>query len=303
MSDFQQQVELFLLMLDREKQASTHTLSAYRSDLSQFAVFMGRKLSPLFTRKDVDRYLVLLTKKGLAASSRVRKTVSVRRFARYLVQTGVREDNPFDEIRTVRLPRHLPEYLSEEDVERLLLAPDPSVPIGSRDSAMLELMYASGLRVTELIQTRFQDVRREESFLVVMGKGRKERIVPVGEVAMQAIERYLTEGRGQLERGRQNEYLFLNRLGKPLSRQGVWKIIKGYCVRIGLSGNISPHTLRHSFATHLVEHGADLRSVQMMLGHSDISTTEIYTAVTREKMRADYDRFHPLSAGSHKGKD
>ncbi|HXT19597.1 MAG TPA: tyrosine recombinase, partial [Thermoanaerobaculia bacterium] len=209
----------------------------------------------------------------------------------YLVASGDRSDNPAEHLLPPRQLQQLPKVLSEEQVAALLAAPDPAQPLGLRDKAMLELLYASGLRVSELVGLTLAQLRLDEGFLVAFGKGSKERIVPVGEQAEGWLRRYLVDVRGGLLRGRHAE-VFLNHRGAPLTRQGFWKILEAYGRRAGIRA-LSPHMLRHSFATHLLEHGADLRAVQMMLGHADISTTQIYTHIHQQRLRSLYDRFHP----------
>jgi integrase/recombinase XerD len=215
----------------------------------------------------------------------------MRGFYQHLVSEGERTENPAETLLAPRLPRQLPRCLSEDEVEALLAAPGVQTDLGLRDKAMLELLYATGLRVSELVGLELGQLRLEEGFLLAWGKGRKERVVPVGESAEHWLGRYLREARPGLARGR-HRTVFVNRSGGTLSRQGFWKILRGYAREVGIR-EVSPHTLRHSFATHLLEHGADLRAVQMLLGHADISTTQIYTHIHQARLRRLYDEFHP----------
>ena len=291
------QIPVFLRLLEHEQGASPHTLAAYRTDLSQFAAFLGQDADVFFSRERITQYLRHLADAELAASSRARKVVAVRRFARHLMHLGIRQDDPFADVQSIRLHRPLPKYFSPVDVERVLTAPDASTAAGMRDRAMLEMLYSAGLRVSELVMLRAAQIRFDDGFVLVFGKGRKERAVPVGEPAMAALRTYLTQGRPAMVAAGSQDYVFINSRGRRISRQGVWKILKAYGLHSGLDRSLSPHKLRHSFATHLVENGADLRSVQMMLGHADIATTEIYTAVTRERLRQAYSDYHPLASG------
>ncbi|MEZ5331621.1 MAG: site-specific tyrosine recombinase [Thermoanaerobaculia bacterium] len=228
------------------------------------------------------------------AASTVRRTLaSLRGFFAWLVETGRREDDPAVNLSAPKLWKKLPKVLSEEQVERLLAAPDVSQPLGVRDKAMIELLYATGLRVSELVELELTQLRLDGGFLIAYGKGSKERVVPVGEQAEAWTERYLREVRPRLLRARHDRVL-VNARGGPLTRQGLWKVLKAHGVTAGLA-DLSPHVLRHSFATHLLEHGADLRIVQTMLGHADISTTQIYTHIHAQRLRALYDRHHPRS--------
>jgi integrase/recombinase XerD len=214
-------------------------------------------------------------------------------FFRFLVFEGERESNPARHLITPRFPKRLPRVLSREEVERLLNQPDPGNPLGQRDRAMLEVLYATGLRVSELVGLKIGDVNFDAGFLKTQGKGNKQRLVPLGDAALSALRTYLAEGRVKGTRGLQSARLFLNPSGKPLTRQGFWKMIKKYGKKAGIAKNITPHHLRHSFASHLLEAGADLRALQVMLGHADISTTQIYTHVTRKRLKDLHARYHP----------
>jgi integrase/recombinase XerD len=229
----------------------------------------------------------------LSKRSQARNVSAIKTFFRFLVSEGKMKENPARLVETPRIQQKLPDILSVDEVERLLLQPDVATPLGQRDRAMLELLYATGLRVSELVHLRLLDVNLEAGFVKTLGKGSKERMVPFGEKARQAIKTYLSDGRSALLKEGHPPYLFLNFRGKPLTRQGFWKIIKNHGIMAGIKKNIKPHGLRHSFASHLLEAGADLRSVQLMLGHADITTTQIYTHVTRERLKELHGTCHP----------
>ncbi|MFQ5658180.1 MAG: site-specific tyrosine recombinase, partial [Candidatus Methylomirabilales bacterium] len=238
---------------------------------------------------------VRLRGSGLTPRSVARATSALRTFHRYIAGQGYVQNDPTSLLRAPRLPRSLPNVLSADEVECLLKAPDISRPRGLRDRAMLELLYATGLRVSELVSLPLTALDPTVGFVRCLGKGGKERVVPVGTSAIEWITEYLNRGRPPLTAGRDTPFLFIGRGGRRLTRQAFWKSIRLYAGKGGISKRITPHTLRHSFATHLLEHGADLRSVQLMLGHSDISTTQIYTHVSRARLREIHDRFHPRS--------
>ena len=285
----------YLDALAFERGLSPNTIESYGRDLRRLGAGLAKRGSDLLSadQQDLSRYLQSLRRQGLSPRSVNRALVSIRGFYSHLVEMGERDDNPAVNLAPARLWRRLPKVLSEGEVEALLAAPDPQTPLGLRDKSMLELLYATGLRVSELVGLMLPQLRLELGFLVAFGKGGKERVVPVGEVAERWLRRFLEEGRTTLVKGR-HEAVYVNRLGAPLTRQGFWKILKGYGARSGIQ-SLSPHILRHSFATHLLEHGADLRAVQMMLGHSDISTTQIYTHIHERRLRDLYDRHHPRS--------
>lgn len=287
---------MFLTHLATERRLSPHTVDAYGRDLQQLAAFAaGRGVEPAaLERRDVDMFVRQLMAEGRAPRSVARTVAAVRTFYRYLAVSGHVAASPADEVTTPRTIRTLPKYLTADQVEALLAAPDVTTPRGLRDRAMLELLYATGLRVSELVSLAPGDINLEEGFLSTMGKGRKARMVPIGEQAAGWLERYLRESRPVLLGRRGASRLFVNaRGGTALTRIGFWKILRAYATPLGLARQVSPHVLRHSFATHLLEHGADLRAIQMMLGHSDLSTTQIYTHVLDARLRALYDRFHP----------
>jgi integrase/recombinase XerD len=277
-----------------ERGLSNNTLQSYSSDLVRFFRFLeGKGIDPLsVTREDLSTYLITLSK-GISPRSLARNLSSIRGFYRFLVSEGRLDSNPARLQEAPRLPRRLPGALSMNEVDRLLAQPDPATPAGLRDRAMLELLYATGLRVSELIHLKVFDINMEAGFLRTLGKGSKERLVPVGAKALDAVKEYLLYGRRPLLKGVNPPFLFLNGRGKALTRQGFWKIIRAYGLKASIRRKISPHSLRHSFATHLLENGADLRSVQLMLGHADISTTQVYTHVTRERLKQIHEQYHP----------
>ena len=280
-----------------EKGLAANSLAAYQRDLTRLGEFLGEKgMRPeAASADDVRAFLDSLYQAQLSPRSVARYLTSVRGFFKYLLTTGRLEEDPTARIGQPGQWKQLPKFLTLDDVDRLLETPDPAKPAGLRDRAMLQLLYASGLRVSELIAVELGRLNREIGVLRVRGKGDKERLTPVGRQALQAIEEYLERGRPELLKKRTSGYLFVTRRGGPMTRQAFWQSIKKYGLAAGIKRNISPHVLRHSFATHLLERGADLRSVQTMLGHADISSTQIYTHVLRERLRAVYDRHHPRS--------
>jgi len=287
-------LDRFIAHLRVERGLSANTIQAYSRDLVRFLEFMdlqGR--GPEETRRDdVSAFLGSL-RGPLSARSAARCLSAVRMFFRFLVFEGVVTTSPARLVETPKLPRRLPEILSPADVDRLLAQPDPTTPAGMRDRAMLELLYATGLRVSELIGLRLQNVNLESGFVRTMGKGSKERIVPMGDTASEAIRDYQAGARAILAGHQAPAELFLNARGRALTRQGFWKIIKRYGRAAGIQASISPHGLRHAFASHLLEGGADLRSLQIMLGHADITTTQIYTHVNRERLKLIHEKHHP----------
>jgi len=288
-------VERYLESLALERGLAQATVSAYRSDLVRLSIALAKNGVALLDAKpeDLSKHLRDLRRKELSPRSIRRAIASIRGFFGHLVELGERRDNPAVNLVAPKLWRSLPRVLTPQEVESLLFAPDLSTPGGVRDRAMLELLYATGLRVSELVGLQLSQLRLDVGFLTAFGKGEKERIVPVGEQAEDRLGRYLSEVRPRLLKGR-HEAVFVNLRGAQMSRQGFWKILRNYGVSVGIE-KLSPHVLRHSFATHLLEHGADLRAVQMMLGHSDISTTQIYTHVHAERLKSLYERFHPRS--------
>ena len=289
-------LDRYLEILSVERGLSANTVTAYRRDLQRFAARLERSGSSTLldaSRRDLASHLRELRIAGLSPRSVSRALVSLRQFYQFLANEGERQDNPAENLLFPRQIKRLPRVLSQSDVETLLGAPGVDTPLGLRDKSMIELLYATGLRVTELVSLEIGQLHLDEGYVIAFGKGDKERLVPVGDTAQSWLARYLSEVRPQLVRGRHPQ-VFVNARGTGLSRQGFWKILRRYAEGAGL-GAISPHTLRHSFATHLLEHGADLRSVQMMLGHADVSTTQIYTHIHEARLRGIYDQFHPRS--------
>ena len=280
-----------------EKGLGKKTLEAYSRDLVHYFEFLKQASVDSVSEHDtayILKHLIDMQAGGLGARSRARHLVAIRGFYRFLVQEKVIRADPS---RIIDLPKSglkLPEVLSSEDVNQLLKTPGTDTPRSLRDTAMLELLYASGLRVSELVNLKLLDINLEAGFVRVFGKGSKERIVPMGSAAINALQAYLESGRPNLLKADlTSSFLFVARAGKPMSRQGFWKLLRKYALAAGLKGKISPHSLRHSFASHLLEGGADLRAVQVMLGHVDITTTQIYTHVATERLREIHDKFHP----------
>ncbi|MGA7104987.1 MAG: site-specific tyrosine recombinase XerD [Candidatus Deferrimicrobiaceae bacterium] len=288
--------DAFLLHLRTERRLSANTVEAYGFDMRRFASHLlsaGGGL-PAFSRSDFLSFLSALRDKGLSARTVARHVSTVRSFFRYLVREGLLPASPIADARGPKIGRPLPKYLTHSEVESLLSAPDRDTPEGMRDRAMLELMYASGLRATEVVSLRLENVDGNAGFLRVVGKGGKERVVPVAQPALETLEEYVNHGRPRFPRKKgATNLLFLSRLGRPITRQTLWNRIGRWAREAGIRGPISPHTLRHSFAGHLLAGGADLRAVQAMLGHADISTTQIYTHVTAERLREIHRKHHP----------
>jgi integrase/recombinase XerD len=289
------EIRSFLNYLRVEKGLSQNTLSAYRRDIEKFAVFVREhKLNGAgVSRGDVVDFLGSLYRRGLDSRSVARNLVTIRNFFRFLLMEELIPEDPAENIESPKFRQSLPDFLNLEEVDRLLRQPDATTTIGLRDKAMIELMYSTGLRVSELCSLRISDVQMDAGCLRCIGKGNKERIVPVGRKALAGVQQYLRESRPQLLRGRSSPYLILNSRGGKLDRIAFWKTLGDYGRKAGLRKGLTPHMLRHSFATHLLDRGADLRSVQMMLGHSDISTTQIYTHVVEERLKQVYKAHHP----------
>ena len=291
-----QAAQQFLDHLRVERELTPATVAAYGCDLTVFIRFAASRgiVGPTVVRGiDVLDHLAKLTDDGLSARSQARRLVTLRQFFRFLKAERVCEVNPTEDIDLPRFGRRLPDFLTVEEVDRLLAAPDRRTHRGLRDAAMLETLYATGLRVSELVRLRLRDINFDAGYLMAFGKGRKERLVPIGEVAVAGLRTYIETGRAVFTGGRALDALFLTHHGRVMTRQGFWKLLGRYAVAAGIRKSISPHKLRHSFATHLVERGADLRAVQAMLGHVDIGTTEIYTHMSRGHLRSVYDKFHP----------
>ena len=287
-------LRLFLEYLTVEKGLAGNTVQSYARDVRKLVDHLNaRKVAlPRVTEETVVGFIHGESQAGLSARSLARLISALRSFFRFLVLSGFVKTDATAQLTTPSTWLALPKFLTVAEAEALLQAPDEKKPQGVRDRAMLEVLYGSGLRVSELAALKLAEINLEDGFLVCRGKGGKERIVPLGRSSGRAVRRYLAEVRPRLDPGGREE-LFLSRRGRPFTRQGVWKLLRQHAGTAGLAARISPHVLRHSFATHLLERGADLRSVQLMLGHSQITTTQIYTHVTRERLRRVYDKFHP----------
>lgn len=295
--DFDRAVDLFLQHLKVERGLAANTIEAYSRDLARLGRFLPEKavdrISATTTEMLTD-YLLLLVEEGLGSRSRARAMVAIRGLFRFLVADRYVELDPSETLDSPRIGRALPVVLGTEEVDRLLSAPDITTPRGLRDSAMLAVLYATGVRVSELCNMQLREVNLERGYVRVTGKGNKQRLVPFGELAANRIQRYVEEARPGFAKGRDDlPALFLGNRQKPLTRQGFWKLLGKYARGAGIARAISPHKLRHSFATHLLERGADLRAVQAMLGHADITTTQIYTQVSRARMLEVYRQHHP----------
>jgi integrase/recombinase XerD len=289
-------IDDYLNYMAVEKGASRNTIDGYSRDLNRYAAFIdSRKIRDVrrIGTEEVISYLARLRDEGLAANSVNRALAALRGFYKYLLREKKLESAPMAHIELARVWMHLPDVLSREEMGFLLAQPDSATPAALRDAAMLELMYATGIRVSELVGLTLNSINWHVGYLVALGKGGKERIVPLGRTAYERVKRYLEQVRPLMLRGGQCNCLFLNRSGKGMTRQGFWKIVKKYAGRANMGKKVHPHTFRHSFATHLLEGGADLRSVQIMLGHADISTTQIYTHVTRERLKEVHRKYHP----------
>ena len=284
----------FLTFCALEKGLSENSLDAYRLDLERYAAFATSAEASGLPPKEVLRlHLNALYRSGLGSRSIARHLTTLRNYYGYLQREGHASEDPTEHLQSPKQWQTIPHFLNREQVDVLLDSPDKAKPNGLRDRAMLELLYASGLRVSELCGVRTSDLESNLGILRVTGKGNKQRLVPVGKSALAAIERYLAEARPALLKNRASHYLFVTARGSAMTRQSFWLLLTGYGKKVGIFHKLSPHVLRHSFATHLLEGGADLRSVQTMLGHSDISTTQIYTHVLKSRLRATLDRHHP----------
>jgi len=283
----------FMSYLVVEKGLARNTVESYGRDLRKYYSFIATKRPDDIMRSDVVSFLSHLSITGIAAPSIARCLAAVRGFHKYLLIDGLAQTDPTVNLETPHGWKRLPKTLSGKEVESLLGQPDLATAIGLRDKAMLELLYATGLRVSELVGLRLNEVNLERGYLTVIGKGSKERAVPMGESAVSFLQEYLDRGRRVLLGGRESELLFISSKRRGITRQMFWERIKFYALKAGIPSTVSPHTLRHSFATHLLDNGADLRAVQAMLGHSDISTTQIYTHVSRERLRKIHEKHHP----------
>jgi len=296
MSSLDVLADQYLNYLIFEKGLSEKTIESYSSDLARHLEFLKQKRVKKISDADTPlilKHLIALRNAGLGSRSRARHLITLRGFYRFLVQEKVIK---YDPARLIDLPKgglKLPDVLNVKEVNLLLNMPDTDKPLGKRNAAMLELLYAAGLRVSELVNLDFLDVNLEACFVRVLGKGSKERVVPIGICAKEKIDDYINTARPLLLKNRISRYLFVARAGKPMTRQGFWKLLKQYAQQAGIKKKIMPHSLRHSFASHLLEGGADLRAVQVMLGHVDISTTQIYTHIAREHLRQMHEKYHP----------
>ena len=288
-------VTRFLDAVWMERGLSTNTLAAYRADLTALTRWLAERDTPILrtNRGDLLGFIAWRVEAGARPRSTARQLSSFRRFFRYLVREGVIRDDPTAQIAMPKIGRSLPKSLSEEEVESLLSAPLVSDPLGHRDRTMLEVLYATGLRVSELVSLKYNAVNLNQGVIRVLGKGNRERLIPLGEEAVRWLQEFIAGARNEILLDRTTDYLFPTRRGDRMTRQAFWHIIKRYARKSSIDKDLSPHTLRHAFATHLLNHGADLRVVQMLLGHSDLSTTQIYTHVARERMKEMHSTHHP----------
>lgn len=292
----QRHIDAYLNYIRVEKGLAPNSIDAYRRDLAHWQRFIASRkniAAESVSRKEVLDFLQWLYHQGLSSRSIARALTALRNFYRFLQLDGIVVANPTANVEAPKLWKKLPKYLSMSEVEQILGAPDVATPIGLRDKAMLELLYATGLRVSELINVKFNDLHLDPGYVQCVGKGNKERLVPLGKSAAAAIERYVEKVREKLLGDRRSEYLFITNRGDRMTRQAFWIIISNYGRKAGVKTKLTPHLLRHSFATHLLERGADLRSVQTMLGHADISTTQIYTHVINTRLKEIYKKHHP----------
>jgi integrase/recombinase XerD len=289
-------IDIYLSYLRDVRRMSPNTLESYARDLALLAAFAEKREVAVeaLGRDDLETFVRQLMSSGLSPRSVARAVACLRGFYRFAAIERKQESSPADDLRPPRAWAALPKFLSLDEVDRLLAQPDPSTPRGLRDKALVEVLYATGLRVSELVALRAGDLNLDDGYLTCIGKGDKQRMVPLGHEAADWVRRYIREGRPRLLKKKNSPWLFVNaRGGAALSRVGFWKVLKEYGMTAGISRDISPHVLRHSFATHLLERGADLRMIQVMLGHADLSTTQIYTHVLEARLRTVYDKFHP----------
>lgn len=289
-------VDPYLTYLKIEKGLAAKTIASYASDLAIFNDFLKDQHIPSIAQIDAVvllKYVIELRRSGRGPSTRARHLVALRGYFQFLYQSGYISVNPAKQVELPKRGLKLPQVLNVEQVDQLLCAPDRASPKGKRDAAMLELIYAAGLRVSELIHIEVNAINLEAGFVRVLGKGNKERIVPIGRKAMQSVQDYLAHGRPILLKSYSSRFLFLARAGNPMTRQGFWKLLRRYVIKAGLNQRVTPHSLRHSFASHLLEGGADLRAVQVMLGHVDIATTQIYTHVAHQRLVEIHQKYHP----------
>jgi integrase/recombinase XerD len=290
------QLEVLHQYLAIEKGLAENTIAAYMGDLQRFGAYAqayGLEASTQLDRAVITDYLAERRQQGISARTTARELVAIKALCRFLAARGEVDGDPAATLQTPRQWQRLPSVLTYDEVERLLQAPDTTTAAGKRDAALLEVLYATGLRASELVGLRLEQVEVQSGVVKVRGKGGKERLVPIGELAAIQLEDYLAYGRPRLLKQYRTSYIFVNRSGQGLSRQSLWKIVKKYVQLAGINKAISPHTLRHSFATHLLEGGADLRSLQLMLGHADMTTTQLYTHVVQQRLQTVYQTFHP----------
>lgn len=298
LSTLSEPIEGFLAWLELERGLSDHTISAYSRDLEQAAEFLQKQGASEWIQVDaaaVTAWTSELSRADYARTSQARKLSALRMFARHLVRENVRKDDFTELLAGPKLSRKLPDVLTRDEVERLLNAPSMSTPHGIRDRAIIELFYSSGLRVSELCEILLQSINLDDGYVRIFGKGSKERIAPIGSAAIKAVGDYIVAARPHFVKAKTGSELFLSQQGRAISRKMVWVLIKDYAVKAGIKKVIKPHLLRHSFATHLLEGGADLRAIQEMLGHSDISTTQIYTSVEAARLADEHALYHPRS--------
>jgi len=289
-------IEQYLSHLTLERGLAKNSLESYAGDLAEYADFLetnGISQIQKVNTVIILGWLVHLEARGLSPRSRARHLIAVRGFHRFLLQENLADNNPLKQIDIPRTGTRLPLFLSCDEVTTLMETPDRTTERGLRNAAMLEILYGAGLRVTELVNLKVEEVNLEACFVRIFGKGSKERIVPIGSIARKRTQEWLEWGRPRLLKGESSHYLFMARACRPMTRQGFWKLLKKYALQAGIKTKVSPHTLRHSFATHLLEGGADLRSVQTMLGHSDIATTQIYTHISRQYLVEMHKKYHP----------
>ncbi|WP_142128594.1 site-specific tyrosine recombinase XerD [Bacillus sp. GN17] len=291
-------IEDYMHFLTVEKGLSKNTIDSYKRDLKSYSLYIknveGMEGWNEVSRVNIVQFLGHLGDQGKSSKTVARHVASIRSFHQFLLREKAVEQDPTVHLETPRTERKLPKILSLSEVEALLEAPDATTPLGMRDKAMLELLYATGIRVSELIGMKLDDLHLNMGFIRCIGKGNKERIIPIGQTAMNVLGDYLEHSRLKLRSGKErDDHLFLNHHGRGMSRQGFWKNLKALQKKANIEKDLTPHTLRHSFATHLLENGADLRAVQEMLGHADISTTQIYTHVTKTRLKDVYTKFHP----------
>ena len=291
-AEFANQIVQFLNFCKIEKGLAANSLAAYQADLARYSAYTGRHSSENHT-DTVNQYLTSLYRSKLGSRSIARHLATLRNFYSFLLRERKVASDPTEHVRSPKQWKTIPKFLNLSQIDKLFQAPDTSKPTGARDRAMLELLYATGLRVSELCRVAISDLNLEMGILRTTGKGNKQRVVPVGRSAVEAVRRYLETGRAKILRGKVSRYLFVTAQGGAMTRQAFWKLLSVHGRRAGIFRNLTPHVLRHSFATHLLEGGADLRSVQTMLGHADISTTQIYTHVMRSRLRKTLDEHHP----------